>query len=80
VLDLTRHHEEEGGAGRLQVRVSPKQPEGLVSITSPPGHSLLFSGESRLIGKDPDTGERLRAGKVGDRGRNGWIVSQTQKT
>ena len=47
---------------------------------TPPGHSLLFSGESRLIGKDPDTGERLRAGKGGDRGWNGWIVSQTQKT
>ena len=46
MLDLTKHHAEEGGAGRLQVRVSPKQPEGLVSITSPPGHSLLSSRDS----------------------------------
>ena len=35
--------------------------------------------KNRLIGKDPDAGERLKAGGEGDnRGRDGWMASPTQ--
>ena len=37
--------------------------------------------KSRFIGKDPDVGERLKAGGEGDdRGWNGWMASPTQWT
>ena len=37
--------------------------------------------ESKLIGKDPDCWERLKAGREGDdRGRDGWMASPTQWT
>ena len=32
--------------------------------------------ESKLVGKDPDCWERLKAGREGDdRGRDGWMAS-----
>ena len=37
--------------------------------------------ESKLIGKDPDCWERLKAGREGDdRGRDGWMASLFQWT
>ena len=37
--------------------------------------------KSRLIRKDPDAGERLKArGEGDDRGRDGWMASPTQWT
>ena len=37
--------------------------------------------KSQLIGKDPDAGEKLKAGGEGDgRGRDGWMTSLTQWT
>ena len=37
--------------------------------------------ESKLVGKDPDCWERLKAGREGDdRGRDGWMASLFQWT